>query len=213
MIDIDHQGIHVNKLHMTALAAAIVFTFSAGASAALSKDEYKAGKDSIKANYKTARAGCDAFAANARDICVAEAKGKEAIARAELEEGYKPGKKNRYNVSVAKADAAYKVASEKCDDKAGNDKDVCVKEAKAVRVAAKADATTVLKTTTANQEASEKTSAARAKAGETSAAARQDAATEKRNAEYAVAKEKCEKLADDARSTCIKDAKIRYGQS
>ena len=201
--------------HMSILAAAIAFTFalSTGASAAMSKDDYKAGKDSIKANYKSAKAGCDSFAANAKDICIAEAKGKESIAKAELEEGYKPSKKNRYNVSVAKADAAYKVANEKCDDKAGNDKDVCVKEAKAARVAAKADATTVLKTTTANQEASEKTAAARAKAGETGAAARQDAATEKRNAEYAVAKEKCDKLAADARTNCVKDAKVRYGQS
>ena len=90
----------MNKLPMTALAAAIVFTFSAGASAALSKDEVKAGKDSIKANYKTAKAGCDAFAANARDICVAEAKGKEAIARAELEEGYKPAARKTATTSA-----------------------------------------------------------------------------------------------------------------
>jgi hypothetical protein len=32
------------------------------------------------------------------------------------------------------------VAKEKCDDKAGNEKDVCVKEAKAALVRAKADA-------------------------------------------------------------------------
>ncbi|MHB8742367.1 MAG: hypothetical protein ACYC9L_04510 [Sulfuricaulis sp.] len=32
------------------------------------------------------------------------------------------------------------MAKEKCDDKAGNDKDVCVKEAKAALVRGKADA-------------------------------------------------------------------------
>ena len=192
----------MHKRHMTAVAAAIAFTFSVGASAAMTKDEYKAGRDTIKANYKTAKAGCDAFKANAKDICIAEAKGKESIAKAELEVGYKPSKKNRYNVSVAKADAAYKVANEKCDDKAGNDKDVCVKEAKAARVFAKADATTALKSAEANQDASEKT-----------AAARKDAATDKRNAEYAVAKEKCDKLADAAKTACVKDAKVRFGQS
>lgn len=36
---------------------------------------------------------------------------------------------------------------------------------------------------------------------------------DKRNADYAVAKEKCDKLADDAKTACIKDAKVRYGQS
>ena len=34
----------------------------------------------------------------------------------------------------AKADATYNVAKEKCDDKAGNAKDVCVQEAKAIEV-------------------------------------------------------------------------------
>ena len=95
--------------------AVAVFTCGSAAAAGMTKDEYKAGKDSIKANYKTAKAGCDSFAANANDICVAEAKGKQAITKAEFEEGYKPSKKNRYNVSVAKADAA---------------KTACVKDAK-----------------------------------------------------------------------------------
>ena len=35
-------------------------------------------------------------------------------------------------VLVAKAESAYAVAKERCDDKSGNAKDVCVKEAKAV---------------------------------------------------------------------------------
>jgi hypothetical protein len=43
--------------------------------------------------------------------------------------------------------------------------------------------------------------------------ARKDAATEKRDAAYAVAKEKCDTLADDAKAKCIKDAKARYDQS
>ena len=37
-------------------------------------------------------------------------------------------------------EADYKVAMEKCDDKAGNLKDVCIKEAKAAMKSAKADA-------------------------------------------------------------------------
>jgi len=59
--------------------------------------------------------------------------GKEKVAKAELEARYKPSEKNRYQARVAQADADYSVAKEKCDDKAGNEKDVCVKEAKAAR--------------------------------------------------------------------------------
>jgi hypothetical protein len=41
---------------------------------------------------------------------------------------------------VAKAEADYRVAKERCDDQAGNVKDVCLEEAKAAEAAAKADA-------------------------------------------------------------------------
>ena len=37
-------------------------------------------------------------------------------------------------------------------------------------------------------------------------------ATDKRDAAYAVAREKCEAFADDARADCIKDAKLRFEQ-
>ena len=45
------------------------------------------------------------------------------------------------------------MAKERCDDKAGNVKDVCVKEARAAAVAAKADAKAKLKTANANDQA------------------------------------------------------------
>jgi len=204
----------MNKLNITAIAAAIALAFSAGAMAtSMSKDDYNAGKAGIATEYKSARAGCDSFSANAKDVCMAAAKGKENVAKAELEAGYKPTKKTRYNVSIAKAEADYSVAMERCDDKAGNVKDVCVKEAKAAEIAAKADAKALLKTSDANQVANDKTAAARMIASEKSAAARQDAATDKRNAEYAVAREKCDTFADDAKAACVKEAKVRFGQS
>ena len=43
-------------------------------------------------------------------------------------------------MSIAKAEAEYAVAKERCDDQAGNAKDVCVKEAKSAQTAAKANA-------------------------------------------------------------------------
>lgn len=204
----------MKQLKLSALSLALTVAFCGAALAAdMSKDQYKAAKTDIGAKYKTERAACDSLAANAKDICVVEAKGKEKVARAELEAGYKPSLKASYKVSVAQAEANYSMAREKCDDKAGNDKDVCVKEAKAAEVAAKADSTAARKTSDANKTSVEKTTAARTKASETGAEARKDAATDKRNADYAVAKEKCDKLASDAKDACIKDAKVRFGQT
>jgi hypothetical protein len=201
------------KLKVTALAAALALAFSAGALAAMSKGEYKNAKSDIAAGHKSAKAACGSFAANAKDICMAEANGKDKVATAELEAMYQPTKKTRYNVGIAKAEADFAVAREKCDDKAGNDKAVCIKEAQSAQIGAKADAKAAMKTADANEVASDKTAAARATAGEKRTAARDDAATEKRKAEYAVAKEKCDTFAADAKVVCISEAKTRFGQS
>ena len=145
----------MNKLFTTAIAAAITLVFSAGALGAqgMSKDEYKAGKDKIAADYKAAKAACDSLSANAKDVCIAQAKGTQKVAKAELDASNKPSDKARYAVSIAKAEADYSVAKEKCDDKAGDDKKVCVKEAKAAEARAKADARTQMKTATVSKPA------------------------------------------------------------
>ena len=96
----------------------------------ISKSEYKTAENNIAVEYKSAKAKCGSLAGNANDICVEEAKGKRKVAKAELEARYKPSKKADYEVRVAKAEAEYAVAKEKCDDKAGNDKDVCLKKRK-----------------------------------------------------------------------------------
>jgi hypothetical protein len=204
----------MNKLGITAIAAVMTLAFSAGVVAInLSNDDYKARKAGIAAQYKSDRAGCGSFSANARDVCVAEAKGRENVARAELEAEFKPSEDARYKVRVARADANLSVAMEKCDNAAGNVKDVCVKKAKAAAVAAKADAEVLLTTANANQVADDKAAAAQLKADEKSAAARKDATTDKRNADYAVAREKCDTFAGDVKAVCVKEAKARFGQS
>jgi hypothetical protein len=48
--------------------------------------------------------------------------------------------KNQYNATVAQADADYKAAVGLCEGKQGNDKDVCMQQAKASRYKAKAAA-------------------------------------------------------------------------
>ena len=89
-----------------------------------------------KRSTRADKAACDALSGNAKDVCVEEAKGKEKVAKAEAEAAYKNTPKAREKARVARADAAYEVAKEKCDDLAGNAKDVCVKEAKAAHVKA-----------------------------------------------------------------------------
>ena len=208
------EGTIMNAHTIAALSAVVCIAISASAIGdTISKAEYKATKGDISAKYKADKAACKAMTGNAKDICIEEAKGREKVAKAELEENYSPSAKHRYNVRIAKAEAAYAVAKEKCDDLSGNAKDVCRKEAKSAYVAAKADAKLAETTSDAKSTARGKTEDANATARETTTEARKDAATDKRDAAYAVAKEKCDALADDAKAKCIKDAKARYGQS
>ena len=215
----------MNRFNIHAIAIAIGLAFSAGAMAqTMSKDEYKSGKNGIAAEYKSAKAACASLAGNAKDVCKLEASGWEKVAKAEFEAQYKPSVNADYKARVARADAAYAVAKEKCDDAAGNVKDVCVKQAKAAGVAGRADALVQKKTAEAHDSADEKsdkaqgvadekTFTAQKKANEQSAEARKDAAEDKRDAAYAVAKEKCDAFSSDAKSNCINEAKARFGKS
>ena len=203
----------MNKSYIAAILAITSLAFSSGAIGQnMSKSEYKAAEKNIVIEYKSDKLKCSSFADNAKDICLAVAKGKEKVAKAELEARYKPSKKAGYEVSVVKAKADYAVAKEKCDDKAGNVKDVCVKEAKAALVSAKSDAKALLKTSKANATARQESSAARVKAKEEKSEARQEAAADKRDADYAVAKEKCDALSGDAKEACVNKAKVHYGK-
>ena len=113
------------------LIASITAGLLATSAFALTQPEYKAAKDTIEADYKASKEKCKALTDNAKDICVKEAKGQEDVAKAELEAQYKPSTKAAYKARVARADADYAIAKEKCDDLSGNAKDVCVKDAKA----------------------------------------------------------------------------------
>ena len=108
--------------------------------AAGSKQDYDAAKDRIKAEYKADSKNCSSLSGNAKDICKAEAKGKQKVAKAEAEAAYKGTPKAATDAAIARADAEHDVAKEKCDDLSGNPKSVCLKEAKAKHTKAKADA-------------------------------------------------------------------------
>jgi hypothetical protein len=193
----------MNPLRRNAIAVAIGLACSAAAYAqSISKEQYQSAKDAIAADYKSNSATCNSLAGNAKDICKVQAGGEQKVARAELEAKYQPSVDASYKARLARADANYAVAKEECDDKAGNVKDVCVKEAKTVSVAAKADAKAQMKTRNANDTASEK-----------GADARKDAAADKRAADFALAKEKCDAFAGEVKTNCLSNAKARFGKS
>ncbi|PJI99542.1 hypothetical protein CLU85_4394 [Acidovorax sp. 69] len=172
---------------------------------AMTQPEYKAAKDGISADYKMNKQKCDALKANAKDICMKEAKGTENVAKADLDAQYKPSAKASQKVADARADAAYAVAKEKCDDLTGNAKDVCVKDAKAEHVKAKENA----KVAAAQAKPADNSAEKAAHVAET----RKDAAAEKNEANYKAAKERCDALSGDLKSKCVDDAKRMYGQS
>jgi hypothetical protein len=175
----------------TSLIVAGLLALPLAHAAGMPKADYQAGKSRIEADYKAGKTACAALAGNAKDICSEEAKAKEKVARAELEHGYTGKAADGNKVLVVKAETAYAVAKEKCDDKAGNVKDVCVKEAKAIEIKALADA----------------------KAGKQIGEVRKDANEAKRDADYKVAAEKCDALAGDAKAACLSSAKAMHGKS
>ncbi len=183
----------MNKLNAlrAALLAASLLALPAAYAATMTKADYKAGKTRISADYKTDKAACASQTANAKDICMQEAKAKEKVALAEIEYGYTGKAADRTRVLVVKAESAYAVAKERCDDQSGNAKDVCVKEAKAVETKALADA----------------------KMGKEIREAKKDAAADKIDADYKVAIEKCDALAGDAKNSCVAAAKTKFGKS
>jgi hypothetical protein len=185
----------MNTLKLSALAQAVALCagtllFSATASAAADRTAYDQAKASAKSTYESERKTCDSFGGNAKDICVAEANARRTKTEAEAEAAWKNTPKAREQAVHEIAEANYKVAKERCDDKGGNAKDVCLKEAKAAMTTMVVDATAMKKGTEA----------------------RMDANADKRDAEYKVAIEKCDAFAGDAKSACVADAKARFGK-
>lgn len=182
----------MKPVYGAALAALIVLSSAGMAAQAASpeaKSAYSAAKDMAKAQYTTARAQCDAITGNPQDVCIAEAK----AARVKAEEDAGAQYKNTLRAVTAArrriAEANYDVDKARCAAHTGNEKDVCIKQAKATRVAALADA----------------------KADKKVIEARNNAREDKRIAEYKVASEKCDALAGSAKGTCVEAAKSQFG--
>jgi hypothetical protein len=98
----------------------------------MTRDAYKSREDGIDAQYKSDSKACDDMRSYDRDVCEAQAGGKEKVTRAELDARNKPGAKATAKVKEARADAAYDVAKERCEDLRGAERAACRKDAKVV---------------------------------------------------------------------------------
>lgn len=179
-----------HSLRATALAIAVLLAGAAHA-AVTNKADYDAARAQADGAYKAQTDACKSMSGNAKDICKLEAKGKFSVAKAEAEYAHSGKPADMQKLGKAKAEAVYDVERERCDDLKGNEKDVCVKTAKATRTKA-----------VANLELNKDV-----------ASARTDAADTKRDADYKVAAEKCDAMSGDAKSACVKAAKAKFGKS
>lgn len=181
---------HTHARRPTLIASLALLCACASFAAPLSKADYQQTKDQISADYKQDKAACSNNSGNAKDICQERAKGKEKVAYAQAEFDYSGTAKDASKILVARADANFAVAKEICDDKAGNRRDVCRAEAKAAHIRAIADTDLADKRSEAIKEAS----------------------TDKRKADYQVAAEKCDSLAGEMKTNCIRTAKVQFKQ-
>lgn len=152
------------------------------------KSAYVQAKDQAAAAYKTARAQCTQLAGNPKDVCVAEAKMHRIRAEQEAEAYYRNTLKAYTQARLRIADAVYARDKTKCAALTGNEKDVCMSQAKATRIATRADAS-------ADKKAIE---------------ARNEAREDKREAEYKVAMEKCDAFAGAVKDNCVAAAKAQF---
>jgi hypothetical protein len=154
------------------------------------KTAFNTARDLAAANYKVARARCDAVTGNPRDVCVAEAKAERVRVEEEAGAAYKNTLKAYTQARMRIADANYDRDKARCGAVTGNPRDVCIKQAKATLIAAQADAT-------ADRKMIE---------------ARSNAREDKLTAEYRVALEKCDAFAGAAKDQCVDAAKTAYGK-
>lgn len=174
-----------------ALLLGVLLGCSSAFAANMDKAAYDKSETQINTEYKQDKAACDSLNGNRKDVCQEKAEAKEKVALAELTYNHTGKPADAEKLAKVRADTDYEVAKETCDDGTGNAKDVCMQQAKTNHVKALADI----------------------KVSEKSGKAMADAQDEKRDADYKLAAEKCDSLAGDAKDSCVKTAKSRFGKS
>jgi len=178
---------------------ALGLAFAGGAFAGgggMSKDAYQAAQARMEAALKAQVRACDSTRGHARDICLAAANGRGKVALAELDADYQPGPAADRTVMIARADADYGLARQRCDEVQGAAKDACQARAKHVREAA---------VRMAKIERVQATRRLKAQGSNGGQAAVQQAPDEK----YAAEKARCGMLGEE-RDNCMAEVKRRF---
>ncbi len=171
------------------IGAALAWAGSARAQMAPDpKAVYELAKGTAETNYKAAKARCDQIAGNPHDLCMAEARVARVRVEEEAEAAYKNTLSAYTQARMRIASANYDRDKVRCAAVTGNDRDVCLEQAKATLIAAQADA----------------------KADRKTIEARQDAREDKLAAEYRVAIEKCDAYAGAVKDQCVNAAKTAF---
>jgi len=123
-----------------------VFACGDALAAGMTRSEYKVQEIRIEAAYAADRQKCGAGIGNGVDLCVAKARGARKVASAELEAAYKPSLATNYDAAIARAQAAYSITNEECNDKDAMTRKVCERVAKAALERAEAEAMAAMKT-------------------------------------------------------------------
>ena len=179
--------------HVTFLiAVAMAWTLPALAQQAGqdAKASYQYAMDTAEAAYDAAKSQCDAMAGVPHDICVANAR----AARIRIEEEATAAHKNTLaaytQARMRIATAFHERDKTRCETLVGNEREVCLAQAKATLVTLQADAR-------ADRKAIE---------------ARLDANDAKIEAEYRVALQKCDAFAGAVKDGCVSTARTAYGK-
>lgn len=175
---------------IAALFAALLLCMGGAAAATPeAKALFDKARAEAAAGFKAARERCGRLAGNPREVCIAEAKAARVRADADATAQYRNTLRAYTKARIDIANADFALDRTRCAALDGNERDVCVERAKAVRTAALADA----------------------RADKKVIEARSDAREDKRIAEYKVAAEKCDALAGTAKDQCVAAAKSQFG--
>jgi hypothetical protein len=122
--------------------AALLFAAWGGAAVAqaVSPADYRAARSRIDAEYKADVRACKAYTEQAREVCETAARGKQKVARAELDFNRSGSEADARKLAAVKAEVAYEIAEERCDLRQGKDRETCLQHAKAADAKAKAEA-------------------------------------------------------------------------
>lgn len=128
-----------------ALGLILVSGINSAMAQTMSPEERLIHKEKISASYKQSKADCERMSGTPKNICMAEANGKEKIQLNELDARHTPSTQATYQVSIAKAEVNYEISKERCADMSGSVRENCIKEAKAVETGAKTEARAQMK--------------------------------------------------------------------